>query len=166
MTANYLFIVLEISLIASALVSGVFLTFSDFVMKSLAAANPAGGIESMQIINRKVFKTVFMALLLGMSALSPLLIGAAFLWLNGPAATWVIAGGTIYFIGVFIVSLAFNVPMNKVLDKMHHQSAPAATYWFETYVPRWSFWNYVRAITAALAAICFLAACIELVQVS
>jgi len=164
MTANYLLILLEISLIASALVSGVFLTFSDFVMKSLAAANPSGGIESMQIINRKVFRTVFMVLLLGMSALSPLWIGAAFLWLSGTAATWVIVGSTIYFVGVFIVSLAFNVPMNTVLDKMDHKSAAAETYWRETYVPRWSYWNSVRSLSSGAAAICYLVAALTLVQ--
>ena len=70
MTSTWFLIVCEISVIACVLVSGVFLTFSDFVMKSLAAANPVGGIESMQIINRKVFKSVFMVLLLGMSGLS------------------------------------------------------------------------------------------------
>ena len=78
MTANWFLIVSEVSVIVCGLVAGVFLTFSDFVMKSLAASRPASGIESMQIINRKVFKTVFMALLLGMSALSPLLTGYAY----------------------------------------------------------------------------------------
>ena len=42
-----------------ALLAGVFLSFSDFVMRSLAATQPAGGIEAMQQINRKVFRTLF-----------------------------------------------------------------------------------------------------------
>ena len=40
----------------------VFLTFSDFVMKSLFASQPATGTEAMQIINRKVYHSIFMVL--------------------------------------------------------------------------------------------------------
>ena len=75
MTSIWFFIVCEISVIACGLVSGVFLTFSDFVMRSLDGARTAAGVEVMQVINREVFRSVFMFLLLGMSALSPFLIG-------------------------------------------------------------------------------------------
>ncbi len=163
MTSTWFLIVCEIAVIACGLVSGVFLTFSDFVMKSLAAANPAGGIESMQIINRKVFKTVFMVLLLGMSALSPLLIGYAYLYVSGSASSWVIAGGASYLAGVFLVSLVFNVPMNQRLDAMDYSGADAATYW-KTYVPSWTFWNHIRTISSGGSAICYLVACVWLAQ--
>lgn len=164
MTMNFLLLICEIAIIASAVVSGVFLTFSDFVMKSLAATNPAGGIETMQIINRKVFATVFMVLLIGMSALSPALGTYAYLYLNGVASIWIVAGSGLFFVGAFGVSLIFNVPMNQRLDKMDHSSTEAATYWTNTYVPSWSFWNYVRAITSAGSAICFLVASLLLSQ--
>ena len=120
MTAGWFLIASEVSVIACGLVAGVFLTLSDFVMKSLAATKPASGIESMQIINGKVYKTRFMVLLLGMSALSPLLIGYAYFYVSGSASSWVIAGGTIYLVGVFLVSLVFNVPMNQRLDAMEY----------------------------------------------
>jgi len=164
MSSTLLIILCEISVIACGLVAGVFLTFSDFVMKSLGAAEPAGGIQSMQIINRKVFKTVFMVLLLGMSALSPFMISYAYFDVIGPESLWIIAGGMIFLTGVFGVSLVFNVPMNNRLDVMDYAAPDTVTYWLETYVPRWSFWNYVRAISSAGAAICYLTASIILVQ--
>lgn len=163
MTADWFLIVSGVSVIACALVAGVFLTFSDFVMKSLAASETAGGIESMQIINRKVFKFVFMVLLLGMSALSPLLIGCAYFYVSGSASSWAIADGTIYLLGVFLVSLVFNVPMNQRLDAMDYASSDAASYW-KTYVPVWSFWNYIRAISSGGSAVCYLVACIWLAK--
>ena len=163
MTADWFLIASEVSVIVCGLVAGVFLAFSDFVMKSLAASKSAGGIESMQIINRKVFKTVFMVLLLGMSALSPLLIGYAYFYVSGSASSLVIAGGTIYLVGVFLVSLVFNVPMNRRLDAMDYSSSDAASYW-KSYVPVWSFWNYIRAISAGGSAICYLVACVWLAK--
>ena len=103
MSPDWIFVVLQVSVIACAMVGGVFLTFSDFVMRSLAASTSEGGIEAMQIINRKVYRTVFMVLLLGMAALSPVLIGTAVLAVSGPASTWMIVGGALYLVGVFFV---------------------------------------------------------------
>ena len=125
MMADWFLVVSQVSVISCGLVAGVFLTFSDLVMKSLAAPRPAGGIECMQVINRKVFKTVFMVLLLGMSALAPLLVG-----------------GAIYLVGVLLVTLIFNVPMNQRLDALDFSGSEVASYW-KTYVPNWSFWNHV-----------------------
>ncbi len=163
MTPQTLLILCEISVIAYALVSGVFLTFSDFVMKSLGATQPGGGIEAMQIINRKVFKTVFMTLLIGMAVLSPIWMAYAIYGLSGLAAPLILVGGGIYMIGVFFVSLIGNIPMNERLDKLDHTAKETAEYWI-FYVRRWSQWNTVRAVSSAIAAICFLQATIILAQ--
>lgn len=164
MTSTWFFIVCEISVIACGMVSGVFLTFSDFVMRSLDSARTAAGVEVMQVINREVFGSVFLFLLLGMSALSPFLIGYAYFRVAGSASTLIMTGGAIYFAGVFVVTLVFNVPMNDRLDAMEFSGTEAATYWTNTYMPRWTFWNYVRAIASAASAICYLVACVWLAQ--
>ena len=164
MAPTWFFVVCQVSVIACALVAGVFLTFSDFVMRSLDGARPAAGVEVMQVINREVFRSVFMFLLLGMSALSPLLIGYAYLRVAGPASDLIMTGAAVYLVGVFVVSLVFNVPMNNRLEAKDHAGAEAAAYWKKTYFPRWTFWNYVRAIAAAASATCYLVACVLLAQ--
>ncbi len=158
MTANWFFIVLEVSTIACALVAGVFLSFSDFVMRALNGAKTSAGVEVMQVINREVFKSLFMVLLLGWSAISPLLIIYAWLNLAGPVSALVMAGGAVYLVGVFAVSMVFNVPMNQRLDVMEFAGPQAAAYWNTTYMPRWTFWNYLRAISGAISATCFMLA--------
>lgn len=164
MTSTWFFILCEISVVACALVSGVFLTFSDFVMKSLDGAKPAAGVEAMQIINREVYRSLFIVLLLGMSALSPLLIGYAYFRVAGSASALIMTGGALYLAGVFAVSLLFNVPMNRRLDDKNHSGAEAAAYWKNSYVSRWTFWNSVRAIASAGSATCYLVACVWLAQ--
>ncbi|MEM7122786.1 MAG: anthrone oxygenase family protein [Pseudomonadota bacterium] len=164
MFSDWFLIVCAVSAIACGLVSGVFLTFSDFVMRSLNGAHTPAGVEVMQIINREVYRSVFMVLLIGMAVLSPLLIVLAYIGANGPALTWMTLGGAIYLIGVFMVTIVFNVPMNKRLDKELYAAAEAARYWTSTYWPRWTSWNHVRTAGAALAAACYLIACVYLVQ--
>ncbi len=158
MTSMWIFVLCEVSVIACGVVSGVFLTFSDFVMRSLDAARTAAGVEVMQVINREVYKSVFMFLFLGMAALSLFLVVYAYFRLAGPATSWVMAGGTIYFTGVFVVSVVFNVPMNNRLEAKEYSGTEAATYWTNTYMPHWTFWNCIRAISSAVAAVCYLVA--------
>lgn len=160
MASNWFVILLEISTIACGLVAGVFLSFSDFVMRSLNGARTSAGVEVMQVINREVFKSIFMFLLLGWSAISPLMAIYAWFYLAGPVVIWVVAGGLFYTFGVFVVSLVFNVPMNKQLEALYFADTPAETYWHATYLPRWTFWNYVRAISSTISAVCFMAAAV------
>lgn len=164
MEGNLLFLSMQASVIACAVVAGVFLTFSDFVMRSLDAARPTAGVEVMQVINREVYKTVFMALLLGWSVFSLVLMAYAYTSLAGAVANWILAGGAVYLVGVFAVSLIFNVPMNRHLDGMKYTAPNAATYWAETYRPRWTRWNTIRVISAAAAAGCYLMACIAMME--
>ncbi len=158
MTIQLLFILCQLSILACALVAGVFLTFSDFVMRSLHLAQAGAGIEVMQVINREVFRTLFMVMLIGMSVLSPVIGGLAYYLLDGPVAAFMMAGAFIYGFGVFGVTLVCNVPMNIRLDGFDAESADAGDYWAAVYFPDWTFWNSVRTAASALAAICFLTA--------
>lgn len=143
--------------VASLLVAGVFQAFSDFVMRSLAAARPASGVEAMQMINREVFGSAFLALLLGLAPASLLAALYALLSLGGSASGWVLAGAAIYLLAVILVTVAGNVPMNMRLDRMAPGAAETEAYW-RVYVRRWTRLNHVRTIGSLAAALCFLSA--------
>ena len=149
--------------IATTLVAGVFLTFSDFVMKSLFASKPAAGTEAMQIINRKVYHSLFMVLLIGLIPVSVLIAGYGYFYMQGAIATALAFGGALYFFGVFLVSMGGNIPMNRLLESMSQGGADAQAYWPE-YVRGWVLWNHVRWITATGTAICYMIGAILLVQ--
>ena len=148
----FIFIALQFAIIAYALVSGVFLAFSDFIMRSLAHTGGIGGVDAMQAINREVFRWVFMTLFIGMAPVS-LAIAAygGFVVGNGPGTMFVMAG-LIYFVGCFGVTVLFNVPMNEVLAGMDASSDAAQDYWTGIYLPRWTFWNSVRTGASAVSA--------------
>lgn len=141
------------------LIAGVFLAFSDFVMRSLSAATPVAGIEAMQLINRKVFSSVFLVWLLGMAPASVVLAAYAWAFVDGPAQGWFIAGGAIYVVGVFLVTMLGNVPMNRRLDAMVPQGPATQVYW-TTYATFWTLWNHVRTAASAAAAACFMIGCV------
>ena len=154
----------QFSIIAFALVGGVFLAFSDFIMRSLGTATSTGGIEVMQAINREVFKWVFMTLFLGMAPVSVVVIGYAYMNLTGPPAILIMLAAGLYLVGVFGVTLAFNVPLNNRLAGMDFTSEAASDFWNTRYLPDWTFWNSVRTSASVLAASLYLFAMVWLIQ--
>lgn len=147
-----LFILIQISILAYAFVGGVFLAFSDFIMRSLAITGGHGGVEAMQAINREVFRWVFMTMFLGMAAASVILAAYGAFGINGPAGILIMMAGLVYLLGCFAITVIFNVPMNEALAGMETASDTTRAYWLETYVPSWTFWNSVRTAACAIAA--------------
>ena len=143
---------LHFSILAYALVAGVFLAFSDFIMRSLAITSGSGGVEAMQAINREVFRWIFMTLFLGMAAGSVAIAVYSWFVIDGPAGTLLFAAALVYLIGCFGVTIFFNVPMNEALADMSSQSEAAREYWHQTYIPRWTFWNSIRTTASAVSA--------------
>jgi uncharacterized membrane protein len=155
---TWLLLICTFTAIGCGLVSGIFLTFSDFVMRSLKLSKTPAGIEVMQIINIEVWKSVFMVLLWVFIAITASLGIYAYTNLAGPAQSYIIIGSVSYTIGVFGISFLFNIPMNNRLAILDFNSSQAATYWREVYLPRWTFWNYLRAIAAGVTATSYLIA--------
>ncbi|MDX8350188.1 anthrone oxygenase family protein [Cognatiyoonia sp. IB215446] len=159
-----LFFLIQFAILAYALVGGVLLAFSDFIMRSLALTGGHGGVEAMQVINREVFRWVFMALFLGMAAVSLVVAGYGAFGVSGPAGTLIMFAGLTYLIGCFGVTVFFNVPMNEALAGMEMSSETTRDYWLRTYVPRWTFWNSVRTIACAASAAMLLFAVLWMTQ--
>ena len=145
----------------SAVVGGVFSAFSEFIMKGLMRASPAGGIESMQHINRTVLKTQFVA---GIIAIAPMSIALAIyanLSMSGAARTALVLAPVIYVPCVFLMTMFGNVPMNNRLDRLDNRSVEAQSYW-QRYGRNWTRLNHIRSLGSVLTAGLYLFAAISL----
>jgi uncharacterized membrane protein len=141
--------------VGAGLMGGLFFAFSNSVMKALARQPPESGLRTMQAINAVIQNPLFLALFLGMALATAILAASAFLRLSSPGMPWLLAGCVLYFLGAFVVTAAFNVPLNNQLAAQEPGTAAAAQYWLNVYLPRWTAWNHVRTI-ASLAATAFL----------
>ena len=155
---------LNLSILAYALVAGVFLAFSDFIMRSLAIATGSSGVEAMQHINKEVFRWIFMTLFLGMAAGSVALAGFAWFAIDGAAGVLILLAALAYLVGCFGVTVVFNVPMNEALAGMETASEATRQYWLQSYVPRWTFWNSIRSAASTISAILLLSGLAVMMQ--
>jgi len=156
-------VALQFSSVALAIVGGVFLAFSDFLMRSLDRAGPVAGIGAMQAINREVIRSVFVSLLMLLAATSPLMMGYALFRLHGLSLVLTVAGGAIYLLGAFAVTVVFNIPKNNRLDRGAADDGDHQAYWRDVYLTRWTAWNHVRTAACLVAAGCYAGAAIGLV---
>ncbi|KAJ8598483.1 hypothetical protein CTAYLR_001333 [Chrysophaeum taylorii] len=142
--------------IATALVGGVFLAFSDFLMCSLEQMD--NGSETMKVINIKVFSLVFMPLFLWIVPISLVLAGLGLFILSHRPMKWLLfAGSLAYVSGVFLVTGAGNVPMNNRLADLK-PGPDTEDYWRSTYLPKWTLLNTVRTVACVASSSCFLLA--------
>jgi uncharacterized membrane protein len=111
----------------------------------------------MQSINIVVINPLFLGLFLGTAALCAVLIVAALAQWDAHSAV-VLTGAALYLVGTFLVTIAFNVPLNNQLAAVVTPSAPDAAQEWTRYVTRWTRWNHLRTLAALAAAASFIAA--------
>jgi uncharacterized membrane protein len=145
------------SAVGCGVLAGVYFAFSTFVMASLARIAPAAGAAAMNAINVEIVRSLFMPLLLGTTLTGAALAVLAFFRWGEPGAIAMLAGGGIYVLGMFIVTMTFNVPLNNALAAVDPASAQAAELWAR-YLRDWTFWNHVRSISSIGACLLFVAA--------
>jgi uncharacterized membrane protein len=146
----------------SAMVGGTFKAFSEFIMSGLLRAAPAGGIESMQQINRTVLKTEFVGALIAIAFLSTAFALYAAAQISGLALNMLIFAPLAYVPSVFLMTIFGNVPMNKKLEALDHRSPEAEIYWKE-YGRVWTRLNHFRTIGCIVTAGAYIVAAIALI---
>ncbi len=153
-TSSLMDLAVLVSALGCGLMAGFFFAFSICVMRALGAIPPAHGISAMQSINVAVINPWFLTPYFGMAVLSVLLSIAAVLRWHEPGAAYVVAGGLLYFLGTFLVTMLFNVPRNNALAAVVVTSTEGAALWAD-YLIAWTKWNHVRTIAALAGAASF-----------
>ena len=133
--------------LGTGLVAGIFFAFSNFVMRGLERLPAGQGVAAMRSINVTVLNPLFLALFVGTCLLCLGLAFHAGFRGSQTGARFLLAGGLLYVIGTFAVTVTFNVPLNDVL-------ATDASTW-ERYLSQWTVWNHVRTAAALLACASF-----------
>ena len=143
--------------VGCGVMAGVYFAFSAFVMVALDRVGQAQAIAVMNAINIVIVKSPFMPVFLATTLASAALAVMALLRWNQSAALVMLAGGVLYVFGMFIVTVACNVPLNDALAAVD-PSGPAAAEVWARYLKDWTFWNHVRTVASMAACALFIAA--------
>lgn len=144
-TATLWFAALSVGIMA-----GVYFTFSIFVMQSLDALERPAGMVAMQSINRIIVKSLFLPLFFA-SSLACLLLAVIGVMQWGSAGAWqMVIGGALYLVGMLVVTMIGNVPLNNALEATDAAGPDAGAMW-RRYMQRWLPWNHVRTVSCTVS---------------
>lgn len=145
------------SAIGCGLMAGIYFAFSTFIMTALGRLDQAAGIAAMNAINVDIVRSLFMPLFLGTTVAGAALVVMGALRVSEPGAVSMIAGGGLYVVGMFVVTMVFNVPLNNALAAVQPSAPEAGAVW-ATYLKEWVFWNHVRTVASVVStALCIAA---------
>jgi len=140
--------------IGCGLLAGLFFAFSAFIMTALGRIAPASGIAAMNAINEVILRSLFMPLFWGTTVASAVLVILAIGDADGMDPKAIVAGGLIYLAGMFVCTVAIEVPQNNRL-KSDAATESALVTW-QRYLVRWTRWNHVRTVSCTLACALFI----------
>lgn len=132
-----------VTALGAALVSGIFLAFSTFVMQALANLPAPQGIAAMQQINITVLNRLFFSAFFGTAFTAGITLIGGVAGSETPGGVLLAAGGLLHLAGCILVTMLFNVPLNKALARLDPESEEGARVW-QDYLTRWTAWNHVR----------------------
>jgi uncharacterized membrane protein len=136
--------------LGAGLMAGFFFAYSNGVMPALKKLPADQGALAMQTINRDVQNPLFLLIFMGSTLVAAAIaVSTAWTW-DESAAGLRLAGGGVFVIGNFLLTMAYNVPRNDRLDE-------SAGYW-TTYLDQWVPANHVRTVTCVAACVMLVVA--------
>jgi uncharacterized membrane protein len=142
------------SAIGCGLIAGLYFAFSTFIMTSLGRIDQPAGIAAMNAINVDIQRSIFLPLFLATTLSAAALAVIGMLDVRAPGSLSMIAGGLLYVVGMTVVTMVFNVPLNNALAASGG-GADAGSVWAR-YLGDWTLWNHVRTVTSTLACVAFV----------
>jgi hypothetical protein len=100
-------------------------------MRSFDLVRNQAGIETMQVLNVEIMRSIFMVLFMGLAILSLFIMVYAALNLDGTSRSLLLLAGISYVVGVFAVTAAGNVPLNNQLAGLAPATSQALTRFLE-----------------------------------
>ena len=98
-----------------------------------------------------IVNPLFLVVFFGSAIACLFLLVVALMRLPDSGTASLIAGSAVYFIGSFVVTMAFNVPRNNALARLGGSDAQAIAAW-RNYLTTWTRWNHVRTIASIASA--------------
>ena len=120
MEINFKIIVLIISILFTGLTAGLCFTWSNAVTPGIGRLDNISFLKAFQAMNRAIINGPFMLVFMGPSML---LFLNAFLFRSNNIIFWLfLIAAIFFFIGIGLITVFGNIPLNEMLDKSNLES--------------------------------------------
>ena len=152
MSSSIITALLWTAALGSGLIAGIYFAFSVFIMQAFGKIEASQSIAAMNSINETILRSLFMLLFFGSSIISVLLVIVAIANWGEAGAELTLIAGAVYFVGMFVCTVVFNVPLNNSLARLDSNSDDANQVW-SRYLVTWTRWNHLRTVSSLVSCI-------------
>lgn len=142
------------------LMAGFFFSYSSSVSLGLGKLGDKEFLNAMQQINKEVENPVFFMCFFG----SLVLLGVSVFWFKNQAGfPFLLLAFFSYFLGVFLVTVFVNVPLNNQLDGFDLLTATdiSAKEMRNIFEKKWNWWNTIRTLSSILSLVFVILTCVQ-----
>lgn len=151
---------LLLTTLLTGLLAGVFFTWSNAITPGIGRLRDLGYLQAFQQMNRTIINPLFYIVIIGPLLLAPL---SAYLFRKGPSFVFLMTSGAsiLYFLGVFVVTMLGNVPLNIILEQaqLSHMSAVELQQLRAQFEAKWNLLHLIRTVTSTGSFALLLVAC-------
>jgi len=151
MTEDLIIVGTVAAAVGAALVAGVMFAFSTSVMSGLRHRPANESIAAMQAMNSAIMNPAFGLAFGGTAVLCAVLAVTAPFTIDESHSLLRGLGAALYVVGVFVLTLVANVPLNNELDEAEPSSPEGAAFW-QRFLRQWTAWNNVRTVLGIVAS--------------
>lgn len=155
-------VILILTAIGTALMAGLFYSYSCSVVIGLRLLPDTEYISAMQAINKAIQNPIFLTCFIGTPLLLPL---STYLNYSQPVPLkfWLLLTGTVvYLAGVLVITAFGNIPLNNTLEKFNLLNASKESISLQriNFETSWNMLNIIRTISSILSLVVVIIACI------
>jgi len=154
-------VILLFATLLTGLLAGIFFTWNNAITPGIGRLNDVSYLQAFQHMNRTILNPLFLIVFMGPVLLSP---AATYVYRANPTyILWMlIVASVIYFLGVFIVTILGNIPLNEMLDKANLtdislEDAKSLRDKFET---KWNNLHLIRTISSTTSFLLLILTCL------
>lgn len=154
-------IVLLFTTLLTGLLAGIFFTWSNAITPGIGRLDDINYLRAFQNMNRTIVNPLFLVIIMGPVFLS---FATAYLYKsNHPHIFWLLLiAAILYFVGIFLVTIMGNIPLNNLLDKtdLTNISLENARSLRDQFELKWNNLHLVRTIISALSFFLLIIVCL------
>ncbi len=156
MEVNFKIIILILSILFTGLTAGLCFTWSNAVTPGIGRLDNIGFLKAFQAMNRAIINGKFMIVFMGPTVL---LFLNTYLFKNTNTVFWLfLAAAILFFVGVGLVTVFGNVPLNEILDasnlgllsKLELQELR------DKFEQPWNRWHTIRTVSSFMSFLLLL----------
>ena len=153
MEINFKIIVTVLSVLLTGLTAGLCFTWSNAVTPGIARLDNINFLKAFQSMNRVIINGKFLIVFMGPTIL---LFLNTYMFKSNNSVFWLfLIAAILYFVGVGLVTIFGNIPLNETLEQANLDKLSA----LELQVIRvnfekpWNFWHSIRTLTSSISFI-------------